>query len=163
MSDEKNTQERELDLGLLREVYSETEKPQAINVLVVEDSDEDFFLITRCLNTLSDFDVSISRANDAKAASRISTMKDIDLAIVDYWLGEDTGPQVLAELGGRHGSCPAILVTGLGHSAYKHAALKAGAIQSLSKDQLTADLLQDAIHAAFMTHKVERDLLDGAA
>lgn len=154
---------RDTDLQILRQVFQEAGEVQRIEVLVVEDCDEDFFLIARCLNAMREYKVSVSHARTLSAAAALAQQEVFDLVMVDYWLGEDTGPQVLQALGGRHGKAPAILVTGLDHPAYKRAALKAGAIQCVSKDLLTGTILQDAIQSVRLTHRIEAALLRGAA
>jgi len=163
MSDKPTEKSWVLDLRLLREVFHESQELEKLNVLVVEDCDEDFFLLTRCLNAMCDYEVSISHAYDLDQALEISAETDFNLVIVDYWLGKDTGPNVLDRLGGRYGKAAAILITGLDHPAYKSAALKAGAIQCLGKDLLTGAVLQDVIHSVRLTHKVEMDLMNDAA
>jgi CheY-like chemotaxis protein len=155
MTNDRESTTWESDLNLFREVYRESERPEKISILVVEDCEEDFFLITRCLNAMGDYDVSVSRAADLEAASRLANTEPFDLAIVDYWLGKDSGPHVLRHLGGRKGKIPAILVTGLDHPVYKRAGLKAGAIQCMSKDMLTGSILQDAIASTLLTHRIE--------
>lgn len=155
MTDDRESAAWETDLNLFREVYRESRQPEKISVLVVEDCEEDFFLIARCLNAMREYEVSVARAADLEAASRLATAKPFDLAIIDYWLGKDSGPHVLRRLGGRKGKIPAILVTGLDHPAYKRAGLKAGAIQCMSKDMLTGSILQDAITSTLLTHRIE--------
>lgn len=146
-----------LDLQLFREIFQESRRVAKIKVLVVEDCEEDFFLITRCLNAMREFDVSITRAADLESARRYADRTTFDIAIVDYWLGKDTGPHVLRSLGGRCGKVPAILVTGLDHPAYKRAGLKAGAIHCMSKDMLIGTVLQDIIQGVLYTHRFEMD------
>lgn len=155
MKDLHEVRNWKLDLELFREVFRESRRAVKIRVLVVEDCEEDFFLITRCLNAMHEFDVSITRARDLESACAYAERTGFDLAIVDYWLGEDTGPHVLRSLGGRGGRIPAILVTGLDHPAYKRAGLKAGAIHSMSKDMLTGTGLQDVIQGVLFTHRLE--------
>jgi len=159
MSGKREEMGWELDLRLLREVFKESQQQQHLHILVVEDCDEDFFLLARCLNAMQEFEVSITHARDLDEAVEQAEEKAFDLVIVDFWLGDQTGPNVLAKLGGRHGAAPAILVTGLDHPAYKAAGLKAGAIQSISKDLLTSTLLQDTIRSVCLTHKIEKDLV----
>lgn len=155
MKDSQEVKNWKLDLQLFREVFQEWKRVTKIRVLVVEDCEEDFFLITRCLNAMYEFDVSITRARDLDSARAYTDSSTFDLAIVDYWLGKDTGPHVLRSLGGRGGKVPAILVTGLDHPAYKRAGLKAGAIHCMSKDMLTGTGLQDIIQGVLYTHRFE--------
>lgn len=155
MKDMQEVKNWKLDLQLFREVFQESRCIAKIRVLVVEDCEEDFFLITRCLNAMREFEVSITRARDLDSARAYADRSKFDLAIVDYWLGEDTGPHVLRSLGGRGGKIPSILVTGLDHPAYKRAGLKAGAIHCMSKDMLTGTGLQDIIQGVLYTHRFE--------
>lgn len=155
MKDLQEVRNWKLDLELFREVFQEAKRSAKISVLVVEDCEEDFFLITRCLNAMHGYDVSITRARGLESARDYASRAAFDLAIIDYWLGEDTGPHVLRSLGGRGGKIPAILVTGLDHPAYKHAGLKAGAIHCMSKDMLTGTGLQDIIQGVLFTHRFE--------
>lgn len=148
----------ERDLHLFREIFSESQERQALHVLVVEDDDEDFLVLKRHLEPMDDFDAKIARAKTLDDAMDMAEKSDFHIALVDYWLGADTGPRVLEGLGGRHGALPTILVTGLSHDAYKKAAMKAGAIHCLSKDDINTTLLQDTIRSVLHTHELESRL-----
>lgn len=155
MTDDKDSDRWRKDVSLFRDVYKESHKRQSLKVLVVEDCEEDFFLVTRCLNAMPDYDVSITHAPEFDTGKSLFATEDFDLVVVDFWLGEKTGPHLLEALGGRTGKVPAILITGLEHPAYKHAALKSGAIQCVSKDLLTGRGLQDIVAGVLLTHRVE--------
>ncbi|MGI9384308.1 MAG: response regulator [Methyloligellaceae bacterium] len=148
----------EQDLVLFREVFRESQDRRRLRVLVVEDDDEDFSILKRHLEAMEDFDAEISRATTLDAAMDIAEKTDFHIALVDYWLGADTGPRVLEGLGGRHGALPTILVTGLSHDAYKKAAMKAGAIHCLSKDDINTTVLQDTVRSVLHTHELESKL-----
>ena len=148
----------EQDLVLFREVFRESQERRQLNVLVGEDDDEDFMILKRHLEDMEDFDARISRATTLHAAMDMAETSQFQLALVDYWLGADTGPRVLEGLGGRHGALPTVLVTGLGHDAYKKAAMKAGAIHCLSKDDINTTVLQDTIRSVLHTHELESKL-----
>ena len=143
------------DLEIFREVFAESQQPRNLSILVVEDDDADFFLLRRHLEAMGEFEVEIARASTLDAAMEMAEATEFQLALVDYWLGADTGPRVLEGLGGRTGSVPTILVTGLSDDAYKKAALKAGAIHCLSKDDISTTVLQDAIRSVLHTHRLE--------
>ena len=148
----------ERDLRLFREIFRESQERRQLNVLLVEDDDEDFMILKRHLEDMEDFETHISRATTLEAAVDMAEKSEFHLALVDYWLGADTGPRVLEGLGGRYGALPTILVTGLGHDAYKKAAMKAGAIHCLSKDDINTTLLQDTIRSVLHTHALESKL-----
>lgn len=149
------------DLEIFREVFAESQQPRDLSILVVEDDDADFFLLRRHLEAMDEFKVRVARASTLAAAMDMAEETDFQLALVDYWLGADTGPRVLEGLGGRTGSVPTILVTGLSDDAYKRAALKAGAIHCLSKDDINTTVLQDAIRSVLHTHRLEGGLRVG--
>lgn len=132
--------------------------PHAIKVLIIEDSDTDFGLIRRMLQLMETFRAEVSHARDLAAARSMAGDQHFDVALVDFYLGIDTGAQAIHELGGRLGSTAVILLTGMPGHEILQSALKAGAIHCLDKNQLNPVLLETTVRSALHTHELEAKL-----
>ena len=129
-----------------------------ISVLVVEDTDSDFFIISRALQALDTFRAKIHRVDCIASARAEAERQSFDIALVDYSLGMETGSEVIRELGGRGGSMAVVLVTAMPGQEIPQIALRAGAIHSLDKNNLSVGLLETTIRSALYTHALETRL-----
>ncbi len=133
-------------------------EPRPIEVLVIEDSDTDYRIVARTLQQMDTFRAQISHARDLEAARRMADDRDFDVALVDFYLGIDTGTEAIHDLGGRSGSTAVILLTGQPGQDILQLALKAGAIHCLDKNQLNPILLETTVRSALHTHALEAKL-----
>jgi len=129
-----------------------------LNVLIVDDDDEDVYLIKDTLLQISDvnFEIEIAHTWDVGVTKLASTKFDVILC--DFRLGRRTGIDFLEMLQVESIEVPLILLTGVSQRSVDQAALEAGASDFLAKDELSAKSLDRAIRYAIANHS-RRQLL----
>ena len=125
----------------------------ALDVLVVEDDNDDFFLVDELLR--SQMAARTWQAGSVEEARRQIAQSAFDIILLDYSLGALTGLDLLEELRSRDVTTPAIVLTGHGGEEIAVRALKAGAADYLPKARLNASSLGSAIRHALALR--ERD------
>ncbi len=144
------------DDEMLSEILSdETEENKIISILVIEDDAHDFDLIRRKLNTMRAFEVELFHATDVVTARNLVENNTIDIALVDYFLGSDSGVRAIQEVGGRVGNFPIVMVSGTPGNHVQKIGMSAGAINHLNKDDISSMTLETTIRSALYTHKLE--------
>jgi len=123
-----------------------------VNILVVEDDPDDYKAIFRLLSKVDGYSVQATRASSAFAARSSLSESYYDVVIADYRLGRETGIDVITSITRQRPDIGPILVTRCLSPEVYEAALSAGAVHCIDKDELTAMALENAIHAA--TRKV---------
>jgi two-component sensor histidine kinase/CheY-like chemotaxis protein len=119
-----------------------------IRVLLVED-DEDDYLLTRAGLSKSEgivFDLAWTKTY----ASALEAIKcnQHDVYLIDYRLDAHDGLELLREAIGLGCEAPLILLTGTGDHAVDTEAMRVGAADYLTKDQISTTLLARSIHHA---------------
>ncbi len=133
----------------------------AIRRVLLIDDDEDDYVITRDLLTdigTQHFEIIWSAsANDALERIRVESF---DVILVDYYVGERTGLEIV-RLGVEIGcATPMILLTGVGDREIDLAAATAGAADYLEKGKLTPALLDRSIRYAIGAADARRALFE---
>lgn len=131
-----------------------------ISVLIVDDDEVDFFIIKRSLSQMQAYDADIHYANNIETAREIAATQRVDLALVDYCLGTETGVRAIEEIGGRGGQIPIIMVSGMPGTEVPQIALKAGAINHINKNEVSPVLFDSMFRSALYTHRLETQLRD---
>lgn len=119
-----------------------------IRIVVVDDDQDDFFLITQLLG---DIDRSLYQTRwipDFSTAIVEIKKQEADLYLIDFNLGAKTGLDILKELKVYELSRPMILLTGLGDRELDLSAMNEGASDFLKKSNLSAETLERAIRYA---------------
>ena len=123
-----------------------------IDVLVVEDDNDDFFLVDELLR--SQLPVRAEQAASVEEARQAIARKDFHVILLDYSLGASTGLDLLEELRGREINTPVIFLTGHGGEEIAVRALKSGATDYLPKRRLNAAALASSVrHALALREK----------
>lgn len=128
-----------------------------LNLLVVEDDEDDFFLLESNLKATS-FYKEIFWALDFDAAKKILAEKAVDIALIDYRLGAYTGIDVISFINKHFTFIPTILLTGLKEAAIDEEALRSGAFDYLVKDQYSIDILDRSVRYAVEKSRVLKSL-----
>lgn len=114
-----------------------------VRVLVVEDDEDDYVIITQMLREKKESAYSIRWVRNFEAALDAVQKNSFDIMLLDYRLGEKTGLELL-EIVGRE-KAPAILLTGQGSYDIDLKAMSAGVAEYLDKSELTPALLERSI------------------
>ncbi len=138
----------------------ESASVEPLRLLVVDDDAVDRMAVRRLLRRGGLTDALVSEATDARSAlSHLQSDDDhpVSCVILDYHLSGETGLDVLREIRARHANVAVIVLTGRRDPETAAALVKAGALEFLSKDGLTAERLEHAVHAAIRVARAERE------
>jgi PAS domain S-box-containing protein len=123
-----------------------------LDLLVVEDDTDDFFLVDELLRSQLQARTQLACSVD-EALFRI-TQSRFDVILLDYALGAKTGLDLLEQLRENGVATPVIFLTGHGDEEIAVRALKAGAVDYLSKARLNAASLSSVVrHALALAEK----------
>jgi PAS domain S-box-containing protein len=128
--------------------------PRHINVLIVEDSQSDTYLLLRELRR-SDFVVHHRRVDKATELEAALNEQKWDIILSDYYLPGFDALAALQIVQERALDIPVILISGLVTEENAIAALKAGARDFFAKDKLAllAPAVERELHEAGVRHK----------
>ncbi|MFL5753976.1 MAG: response regulator, partial [Bacteroidia bacterium] len=132
-----------------------SQKP--IKLLVVEDDEDDFYLLESSLKKTS-FEKQITWACSFDKAIEILGSGPVDLVIIDYRLGIHTGLELVTYINENFPFTPTILLTGLKAATIDEEALKSGVYDYLAKDQYTVEDIDRSIRYAVEKSKVLKSL-----
>jgi len=138
-------------------------QPRHLNILIIDDSDDDFMIARRMLRLMDTFEATVHHAHDLSEARLIVDRERLDVILVDFCLGLETGASAIADLGGRIATAVPILLSGMPGQDVPHIALRAGAVHCLDKNHITPVLLETAIRSALHTHALEKKLQEAIA
>jgi PAS domain S-box-containing protein len=130
---------------------------KSIKLLVVEDDEDDYFLLVSSLKGTS-FNKTIIWAETFNKAKDILKQQAIDMVIVDYRLGVHTGIELVSYINDKYPFTPTILMTGLQAQAIDEQALKSGAYDYLVKGQYTTEDIDRSIRYAIEKSNVLKSL-----
>ena len=115
-----------------------------MKILCVDDNPGDRDIIKHTLKQKFD-ELDFKTAASAEEAYEKAGAEDFDIILLDYRLKKITGPEVLAELNNRGVTSPVIFLTGMGNEGVAIEALKLGAYDYFTKDQLLSDRIIQSI------------------
>jgi len=121
---------------------------QPVRVLLVEDDEDDYFLTRDLLSEIQGQRFCLEWVKDYDTALEAMGRNGHDVYLLDYWLGQRNGLELLR--GAREGGCqgPIILLTGQGEREVDIEAMRAGAADFLIKGRIDAALLERSLRYA---------------
>lgn len=134
----------ESDFGEGLSAYS---VPDLIRVLVIEDDDEDFFILQSVLNTVPWQRYVCHHECDEAAIDQLISEKRFDVCLLDYNLGSSDGLSMLKRLS-LHEKMPVILMTSQNEHALDIEAMKLGLMDFVPKDELNRGIVERSIRYA---------------
>lgn len=138
------------------------EKEQ-INVLVIEDDEDDFFIARSLLSKTTALKCNLEWARDYDDGLSTLLSNHYDICLIDYRLGARDGLQLLREADASGVETPMILLTGRGDYEVDIEAMMAGAADYLVKGQIDAQLLERSIRYARERRRAEERIREQAA
>lgn len=121
---------------------------QPIHILMIDDDEDDFFLVNELLRDISPGQYLLEWAPTyAKAVEEIAQKRHA-VYLVDYRLGPYTGIDILHHFNQLDYRAPVIMLTGKGDYTIDREAMMAGASDYLVKGEISADQLERAIRYA---------------
>jgi signal transduction histidine kinase len=125
-------------------------------ILLVEDDEDDAFFIKELITELNiDPFPDIIHAHSPSSGLDFLQQHSFDICLFDYRLGEMDGIDLIQSVRQFGSNCPIILLTGYGDQEIAVQAMKAGAIDYLVKNKLTAETLEAAMRYAMQLHNQE--------
>jgi signal transduction histidine kinase len=129
-----------------------------VRVLVIDDDEDDFFLVRELLQEIPGARFTIDWEPDYDQALDGICRGQHDVYLVDYRLGARDGLDLIREADRRNCSAPLILLTGQGERELDFAAMQAGAADYLEKGKLDAALLERSIRYSIQNKRSEEQL-----
>jgi PAS domain S-box-containing protein len=129
-----------------------------IQVLLVEDDRYQAFLIGEQLKAAESASFRLEWADTAGKAEALLQARTYDVLLLDYFLGQSTGAELLDDLPGLTNRIPVIILTGRAERDIDFEALRRGASDFLSKDYITPVILERAIRYAVEQFRIRAAL-----
>jgi len=145
---------------LAQKDYMELLQRREIRVLIADDDEEDAFIIRDLLKEIpvTRYKIEVvSTANDT--ISRLCSNQD-DVCLLDYFLVETSGRELLDELARRDCRVPVIILTGRGSLEVDWLSMESGAMDYLEKGSVTPGILERSIRYAITHRKTVENLLE---
>ncbi len=120
-------------------------KNSPVSILVIDDDEDDFFIIKQYLNKIEGHQFIIDWCNIYQEAANLICEKKYDLYLVDYFLGAKTGMELIIDSINNNCEEPFILLTGNGNRAIEIQAIESGAVDYLIKGELSIEKLERCI------------------
>jgi PAS domain S-box-containing protein len=118
---------------------------KSINVLLVDDDEDDYFLTSEYFEDIKNISFNIEWKSNYETAAEAISEKKYDLFIFDYLLGAKTAFDLLEVVNKKQLDSPTILLTGVGDTNVDYEAANLGVYDYLVKSNLTADILERSI------------------
>jgi signal transduction histidine kinase len=131
---------------------------EVVKVLLVEDDVEDAILVREWLAESETARFALEWVQTYEAALAAIECRPHDVCLIDYRLGQHSGLELLRAMREQRYAAPIIMLTGLENRTLDREAMRAGAVDYLSKRQLTAELLERSIGHALERKRVEQAL-----
>ena len=132
---------------------------QNVKLLIIEDDEDDFFLVKDLLDEISNSCV-LDWASTYEQGQILLAENRHDLCLMDYKLGARDGIELLKLTSQLGFSGPVILLTGMHQIEIDRQALRAGAVDYLVKSNLSAEQLARSIRYALARREVERERVE---
>ncbi len=120
------------------------ELKDSVNILLIEDDEDDFFILNQRLSKISYFQCNVNWITNLEALTKIK-ISEIDICIADYYLGKSTAIDTLSFFKSNYINIPTIVLTGMDNREKDIEVMNAGAIDYLSKENVTTNKLERAI------------------
>jgi diguanylate cyclase (GGDEF)-like protein len=131
---------------------------QTIKLLIVDDDEDDLYLITEALSEVTRTRYAVTTASSSLQAMVELAKGSFDVIFSDYRLGTYTGVDFINNVRGAGLDTPIILLTGISDHLVDNAALQAGSSDFIPKTAITADVLDRSVRYA-MAHANRQKLL----
>lgn len=127
-----------------------------LKILIAEDDEDDFFLAKDLIReSIHEVKTKFEKVVTLSQVLSHLESNSYDICILDYRLGEHNGLEILRIMREKGFNVPTILLTGQGDQEIAVAAMKAGASDYISKNNLSVDILGKAIRHSISLHEEE--------
>ena len=119
-----------------------------IRVLLIDDDEDNYIVVRDLLSDLSSIEFILKWVSDYGAALDAILSSEFDVCLLDYRLKERNGLELMQEAVSRGAMTPIVFLTGQGGYDLDLEAMSKGAADWLTKDELSATLLERSIRYA---------------
>ena len=137
--------------------------PDVIRVLLIEDEEAHFHITRALLERAERSRFELDWARSYVEARALLERHSHDVYLVDYFLEDRTGLDLIREIGRKRSGGPVIMLTGKGDRSVDIEAMKAGAADYLVKGTIDPQTLERSIRYALVSHGTRRALLEAEA
>jgi PAS domain S-box-containing protein len=130
-------------------------KKQPLHLLVIEDNEDDYFIVNRLFSKLQNWDITVDWATHYDQALEQMIRNQHHVYLLDYRLNGADGLELLKEARTQGCNAPIIMLTGSGAYESDLLAMQRGAADYLDKSQLNAVLLERSIRYALERKRAE--------
>lgn len=128
---------------------------KTLKILVVDDDAVDRMAVRRAL-LKTDLDVDLSEAEDGATAQSTLNASQFDCILIDYFLPDQNGLELVKHLRHREIDTPLVVLTGQGDEQVAVDVMKAGAADYLSKARIAPATLARSVRSAIRLHRAEQ-------
>jgi diguanylate cyclase (GGDEF)-like protein len=132
--------------------------PVAFSVLLIDDDEDEAFLVRQLLGSIEPRSWSVDWAPTAERGREWLEMQVHDVYLLDYRLGAETGLDLLRLASDRGLRKPMVMLTGQGNSEVDALALDLGAANYLTKEHLSAENLDRTLRYAIRQSRIMEGL-----
>jgi len=133
---------------------------KATKLLLVEDDEDDYILTCDYLEQLSSHTFDIEWSSDPKQAVQLLSQNLHDICLLDYRLGASDGLVVLKQAVENGFTGPIIMLTGQSNDELDSAALDAGAVDYLVKNEMSSSRFARSIRYALARRDIEEERIE---
>lgn len=127
-------------------------------VVVVDDDPDDFLTVARLLSASGQADFQLTHIDSAVSAAERLASERYDVALVDYFIDQSLGSDLVSTLGGMDSDLPFIMLTGSEGAALDNDALNSGVVDLLEKSEISTQSLSRSIIYAHSRFQFEQQL-----
>ncbi|MDN4502975.1 response regulator [Alteromonadaceae bacterium BrNp21-10] len=130
------------------------------SILIVEDDEDDYIIAKDCLEELVEYNFIIDWVTTPDQALAQLKLNRHDICLLDYQLGALTGLTVLEKAAEIECRIPIIMLTGQSDTVLDKAALDAGAVDFVVKNEFNSPRFARSIRYAIARQEVEKERLE---
>jgi len=129
-----------------------------VKVLLVEDDEVDRMAVERALKKgVEDELIILSADNCTSALDNLDSHDDLECVFLDYRLPDGDGLSLIQQIRSQYSKLPLVVLTGQGDHQVAVDLMKAGAIDYLSKAEISPENLSQSLHRAVRVYRAERE------
>jgi PAS domain S-box-containing protein len=130
---------------------------ELLNILIVEDDEDDFYIIKQILQSLP-YEITVEWCYSYDKALDLIGSGKFNFYLVDFRLGKKTGLDLFSDVHTEGFNAPFILLTGMGNTDIAIQAMKAGVTDYLVKDEINPEKMERSIRYALERNRTLSEL-----
>lgn len=141
-------------------MYETEVLPSPIRLLIVDDDEEDVFILRRLIMSIEDTEFVVDSVDNFNQACERIYARQHDVYLIDYRLGEKTGLELLKLVEPHKRSEPFIVMSGADDSNLLRGSMRSAAADFIMKSSLNSDMLEKTIIYAIQRKQFERQRVE---